>query len=370
MLAVAVAAVVNVVEHGVDGAKAPPALPPTLAATTEAEPGPAVTEPPEADLAAVELPEGVRRSGGTLWWATGGCAVGTADLATGELRTRPDAHCRLWASPADGFAAAVTSRRSEALEGHGLIVLRPRPDGRETRLGHTPGYIEGDVAWSPDGLQLAVCSATRTRVVVDLIPPMKGPSHLRGRCFPAWLPDGRLVTAEPSTLRVLAGDGVLAGPELARALLPATRAGAVRAFSALAAARGLVAVALVTARPHELLPDAAAIAVLGEDGRVVYRARLRPGVFPTGLGLAPDGSAVWYYDAGAGSAVLVSMPGGRRLPYFDVRRFAWSPDGRWLAVAGRSAIEVFSWPDGSLAATIPVAAADLAWAGPQSSASR
>jgi hypothetical protein len=44
-----------------------------------------------------------------------------------------------------------------------------------------------------------------------------------------------------------------------------------------------------------------------------------------------------------------------------VRAFAWSPDGRWLAVAGRTSVYLVRTRDWTVLVSLPVATRDLAW---------
>jgi WD40 repeat protein len=44
-----------------------------------------------------------------------------------------------------------------------------------------------------------------------------------------------------------------------------------------------------------------------------------------------------------------------------VRAFAWSPDGRWLAVAGRASVYLVRTRDWTVLVSLPVATRDLAW---------
>ena len=60
-------------------------------------------------------------------------------------------------------------------------------------------------------------------------------------------------------------------------------------------------------------------------------------------------------------APIVSIPGGRRVPIFDARWVAWSPDGSQVATATEQGIVLRRWPDGQELARIPVDAADVSW---------
>jgi hypothetical protein len=132
--------------------------------------------------------------------------------------------------------------------------------------------------------------------------------------------------------------------------------------SALASGGDRLAVGLVGLGEPDPLPKASALAVLDADGDVVFEARLFPQTsLPAAVGLAPDGSALWYRDIGNDRTVVLSLPGARRLSFFAARWFAWSPEGRYLAAARRDAIALLAWPQMARRASIPVDATQIAW---------
>jgi hypothetical protein len=96
-------------------------------------------------------------------------------------------------------------------------------------------------------------------------------------------------------------------------------------------------------------------------GEIEFSALLPPDRLPTAIGLAPDGSAFWYFDAARSTAVLVRLPGGQRPEPFDAHWLSWSPDGRYLAAATGRGIVLSRWPDGEEIAVLPVQALDVTW---------
>jgi hypothetical protein len=122
-----------------------------------------------------------------------------------------------------------------------------------------------------------------------------------------------------------------------------------------------LAAAFVAVTGKQLLPEAAAVAVVTTAGEIVFSAPLPPDRLPTAIGLAPDGSGLWYFDAARSAAVLLQLPGGRQREPIGARWFSWSPDGRYLAAATRDGIVLSRWPDGDDVAVLPVRASDVTW---------
>lgn len=357
LAALVVAATVNFVQGG-------PAEETSSRATTEAPP-PVVTGELDTDVPGVlprilPLPAELRDEGGVVWWASTDCKAAALTLSSGAVTRLGGEDCRIWPSPAGTAALAVKARRSAALEGRGLSLVTLGGERRDVL--HSPGFIGSEVAWSSDGTRAALCVGTRDGTVVDAYRTVPGErDRVAGACVPAWLGDGRLAVSYAGPVSIEVAGRSVFGPDEARALLPSVGRHERRAISALAASGDRLVVGLVVTSDVRLLPSSAAVAVLGPDGRIEFSARLREDVLPTAVGLAPDGSALWYHDAGQGRAVIVSIPGGRRVPIFDARWVAWSPDGSQLATATEDGIALRRWPDGQELARIPVDAADVSW---------
>ena len=347
----------NVVQDG--PGQAPPPLPTTDAAPT------VVTDRLDADASGelpriLPLPAELRDEGGVVWWSSTDCRAGGLTLSSGAVTRIAGEYCRIWPAPKGDAAFAVTARRAAALEGRGLAYVSL--DGDRRVVFHTSGFIGSEVAWSPDGAQAAVCIGTRDGTVVDVYRAVPGGRDgIPQACTPAWLGDGRLAVSSAGPVSIEVGGRLVLGPDEARELLPSIGKGERRAVSALGASGDRLVVALVAASDVRLLPSSAAVAVIGGDGQIEFAARLPRDVLPAAIGLAPDGSAFWYYEAGEARAVIVSIPGGRRVPVFDARWVAWSPDGSHIATATDEEIVLRRWPDGREVAVIPVVAADVSW---------
>ncbi len=255
----------------------------------------------------------------------------------------------------------MTARRAAALEGRGLEYITL--GGQESVIQHTPGFIGSEVAWSIDGGSTAVCIGSREGTVVDLFVEVPGERRdVADRCFPAFLASGRLAVAAAGPARIeLDARTIVDAAAIAR-LLPTRPKGFRRAVSALSARGETLVAGLVSVSGRRLLPASSALAVFDAAGRVAFTLPLFPAeTLPAAVGLSPAGDAVWYYDAGEGQAIVVAVPGGRRLSFFQARWIAWSPDGRYLAAATSGGISLRRWPAGDEVAVVPVDAADLSW---------
>jgi hypothetical protein len=362
LIAILVAAIVNVIESG-SSEEPVRATGTTEAHLDEHAPGPPdADELPEQLPALIPLPGQLREAGGTLWWSSVDCRAGILELGSGAVARVPGEHCRIWPSLDGSRAVALSARRSDALDGRGLVYLVPA-NASERVVAHTPGTIGSEVAWSPDESSFAVCLATREGTVVDVLRFLPGgPESLPGGCFPAWLGDGRLALAFQRPVSVRVGETQLLGPEDAAQLLPSVPEGSEPAVSALFGLGDHLVVGLAVVSPVRLLPAAAAVVVLGAGG-IEFQARLTPaGTLPAVVGLSPTGDALWYLDASENRAVLLSVPGGRRLlTNLQARWIAWSPGGRYLAAASELGIRILTWPGGEELVVVPVDASSVAW---------
>jgi len=289
------------------------------------------------------------------------CTIGSVDLSSGSVVTSRRKHCRVWPAPDGESAVALAEPRSSALSGMGLDLLDER-GRREVVVRHTPGFLGSEIAWGPDGRAFAVCFATRRGTTVDVIGAGGRRLARRPGCFPAWLTSGGLVTASgpPGTLEV--DRRPFPGARQLGDLLPAPRRGESVHVSAVASGAGRLGVAVVALRRTRTVPASAAIALFSEAGRTEFAGRLESRSLPVIVGVAPDGRGLWYYEATDGMAVVLQAPGWDRFRLPGARWVSWSPSGTFLAAATDQEIRLLDWPSGNEVATIPVDAADVAWA--------
>lgn len=362
LVVLAVAATVNVVRSR----GGPATLPPGPGRTNATVPDTAETTPEktvtEGELPAIlPLPGELREEGGILWWSDEDCRAGSADLGSGSVEPLSAEHCRLWPAPDGAHAVAVAANRADGLEGRGLVLFEGR-GGLGTVVRHEPGFLASELAWAPDGQTFAACLGTGKGATLDVRPLEGAGLHGEGLCFPAWAGGRGLAAVELRPLSVtLAGEPVLDRDAMAE-LLPSVPSQAHREVSALAGGTdGQLAVALVAVSDTRLLPFLGVLVVVSREGSIELAAELAEGVLPTAVGFAPDGSALWYLDAGTGAARVISIPSGGPAEVPEARWLAWSPSGRYLAAATEEGLVVSSWPGLERIAVIPVVANDISW---------
>lgn len=223
----------------------------------------------------------------------------TLDGAAPTLLTLPERLSYLTLSPNGAAMAAVRENRDLALVDLPAGTVRLVP-GMPSGAG-TPGTVPEDVAWSPDGARLlytGVSGSTQPLAVFEISLAGGGPRFVAFGARAQWIEQDRLLAWECGPRQPLdTGGGVCVDrPDAASPAVPYPRAS---------------------------------------------RALPRPG---TGE-LALAGIDTDEYPALEG---VVTFPGGRevRVPG-RVTSMAWSPDGRWLAVATSPFPSPFSrgeWP--------------------------
>jgi hypothetical protein len=365
-VALAVAALVNFVQSTSEPESAKP---PPAAEQTETQPTDTGGALPGVLPEIIPLPGELRQAGGLLWWAGGECEARVLELSSGAVTGVSGRRCRIWPQP-HGASAAVPVSEGEAGADPslaGLAILDyPAPEGERVlggsaELRHSPGFVASEVVWAPRGERVAVCVVGDEGPVVDVLRADGArSSSIENACFPAFLADGRLAVVRGSASIELGGQP-LVGEATAEALLPSVSEQARRLVTSLGSGRGRVVAGYAAIDPSQGVPTSAAVAVLEPDGTIEFSAHLRPDALPAATGLAPDGSAVWYYDATSGVAVVLEIPGGRRLQPFRARWLSWSPDGDYLAAATDDGIGVYTWPDERQVAEINTRADILTW---------
>jgi hypothetical protein len=266
--------------------------------------------------------------------------------------------CRVWASPSSPLAVVATSRGERAdLRELSLIDLDdPSDDGR------TLGSARGEVAWSPDGGQIAWCSLEGATSVLEL---ESGARREVPGCDPAYAPDGALLTRPDGEAELWRdGEPLLTADDLGRGFEPGTT-GPVELVEYDVSRDG--AIAATVARP---LPTGTSVVLeLWRDGSLGASFDL-PAVHGPGntrfggfLRFSPAGNELAVgYTPGAGALTLVDLDLERLvIPEIDQSGLTWSPDGAWLALAVGDEIHVYGATKDEPTYVLPIAAQSIAW---------
>lgn len=249
-----------------------------------------------------------------------------------------------------------------------LLVDSPRgpwvvhADGSKRLLGD---YAQS--AWSPHGLFVAVTSRHQLATVDPEGNVHWTLSRLGPVRDPVWSPDGyRIAYLDGGELRVVAGDGTEDRP-LAKhvaVVAPAWQPGELHRLAFLDASGRVEVVQTDSGRPvfrvspgpgviglawsadgdRLLVVRRSELRVFDRQGSLLWQAPAQAGMHVRAGIPAPDGkrvTAVFSSRSGAQSEVFLLGPGGEKKRLFaGLGRFGavvYSPDGRWLLVAWRSA---------------------------------
>jgi WD40-like Beta Propeller Repeat len=274
----------------------------------------------------------------------------------------PPVDCGLWAPP-EGDFAAVSLAPALGLRGHRLALLRlTDPPTVHDELG----IARGEPSWSDDGQAIAWCAEDGDTV---LYTPGTGARERVAGCRPNITPDGSVLTRSAAPLGSTlyeGGEALLRPRELLRAF-PADSDGPLDVVGYDRREDGLLAVVVVRfetgRRPRRLLE-------LWRGGRLVEAILLPELTLPAGTGRLGD-----RVEFGpTGNEIAVAYPGaGKQMVVVDLRRgevvveprnqhgFAWSPDGRWLAISTGEEIRLHGPRRGDAVYVLPVGAAAIAW---------
>lgn len=319
--------------------------------------------PRDEELTGPDTPPGGALPGLLVVVTGDGCRLRIIDLAGPTLGAEgPRTDCGLWLPP-DGALAAVSQPWVPGTPSpySGIALARLTDPPEHVR---DVGLAAGEVTWSPDATQLALCG-TRSRTVV--YEAAGGAENEVVGCGPRFVPDGSLLT---SPARVF-GDQLFRDGEVeldALDLLRGFDASAAGDLDVLAydeTEDGLLVVSVLRFEPLgsrtvlELWQDGAMLAGVELPRRFGVGSR-RFGEYlrfsPTGTSLAVGPSAA------RDSMTFVDMR--LRRPSLELsyqRGFAWSPDGQWLAVALDDEIVIYSTNSSEAVYRLPLAAAALGW---------
>jgi hypothetical protein len=130
-------------------------------------------------------------------------------------------------------------------------------------------------------------------------------------------------------------------------------------ITALAAHDGQIAVGLATAGKYGTVGTPAGFAVV-IGGQVRFTEPVIGSGTVSECGFGPNGS-VWYESAPSNQVELAGEGGMSDKIPTTARRYAWSTDSVFVAVAEPTSIEVFNWHTGQGASIRGISAHDLAW---------
>lgn len=291
----------------------------------------------------------LQQAGGVLWWIGRGCELERITMSTLAAESPQLRVCRAWPSP-DG-AVVLGQGRPRA-----PIVLLSGSSMRELKRTAVRGRVEG-VTWTTDSQYAAACTSDRRHGIrVQLLAaPFRRSATVGYHCTSAFTPagatltsDGHAVYENGSSLR------------LGRALeIAAGRPRHGYLVTALTATSAGLAVAVAPVDPNDPNAQFAILVLNRETGSSsTFRTNLRT----SGLAAAPDGSAFWYEQA-RGHDVLQSLrPGGVPAGAPPIAAsYAWSPDGRYLAVALQDWVKVFDRRTGATGSIGAMDPRSLTW---------
>jgi hypothetical protein len=320
--------------------------------------------PPPRNPPAYVRPEVLRAAGGRLWWSDQNCEAGQFDLDSSLHFTPVDGqHCRIWPTPSGGQALATSGPPSQLVVTHYLDVIDGETARFVGRVHHPAGYLNSNVSWDAEGRRAAYCVRTAggDRVAISHagLREIDRP-HIPG-CDPVWSSDGKLLVARGG--RVYENGRPLPRPHESGG--PVRDNDRFSQITAMASAGNYLAVAM--AKNGGLGQPAPPYVVSVLDRSTGEWMFARPGESGplSAVGIAPDGSGVWYFDSLSRAVSLTQIANGPtlspRIPTSGVRAYAWSPDGTAVAVALSDRVVVIPL-DGSPTGIINnVSVHDLVW---------
>lgn len=296
----------------------------------------------------------LRQASGTIWWVQRGCSVGRMEMPAGRIALGPAHHCHLWPSPA-GRVALASQDDPESPRPPGSLALLGGPGLEPTAVLGVRSDAVSRVSWSADGSVAAFCvSRGQARFILTVTVSRYGVSGpILGRCTSTWS-GMALVTADDKY--VYSGNH--------RLPLSHLTAGRPLDYDVPAIAATPVGLAIVLQRrlPANAGPQPAMLAVVNSRGDLIRVDQLPAGPVRA-IFASPDGAwLVVQYGTGEEARMLPLAAAGRPSAVPErARDYAFSPDGRFVAVALRSGLKIVDLRTFGSAAFSDVDATSLAW---------
>jgi hypothetical protein len=274
----------------------------------------------------------------------------------------PPVDCGLWVPPA-GETGAISLEPALGFRGSRIALLQLT---EPLLVSDELAVARGEPSWSDDGDALAWCAEDGNTVVY--LPQPRRRERVTG-CRPTITPDGSVLTRSASPLAsTLLEDGepLLRRKDFLEGF-PADSDGPLDVVGFDQREDGLLAVVAVRfeagRRPRRVLQL--------WDGSHLEESILLPELtLPAGTGrlgdrveFGPTGRevAVAYRGAGKQMALVDLDRGEVVVEPRNQHGFAWSPDGRWLAISTGEEIRIHGPNRGAPVYVIPVGAAAIAW---------
>ncbi len=305
------------------------------------------------------LPQGVF---GHLW-ATNGCALSVVALPNLDVRRAPGAHCRVWPD-SGGTIAAVTdgALSSQGVDRRLTVLDASGPTLRVTgEIAYPRGVLASPVAWRDTATALFCVQTPGGRVLADATRARRwGVEYETQGCLPQPAGDNLWVAHR--------GRLVYNGVPLER-VFGASFADIVRwppdqvAITALTVTGNVVATGIGRLEHGVPRPPFALVETDLRRRRSVS-VRLGSGSAIEAIGVAPGGQGAWVTSEDGTGAELVPSVSGKTVPAGvpdHAEAFAWSPDGRYLAVAQPGGVAFYDLLTGARTPLPGVAADTLSW---------
>jgi hypothetical protein len=316
---------------------------------------------------AVSRSDVLRTAGGTIWWVDRACRIWQLHLPDGGRVRGGAGHCHVWPSPS-GRVALASQDDPQSPRPPASLKLLAR-DGRHVIgvIGVRSDSVSPGVTWTPDSSAVAFCTEGGQRRAVEVVrvparsglgvPGQQFARVVGGRCQPAFMLDSSLATSDGGHV-YFDGQRLSLGRVLARAIGGGPANLSVTAMTA--SPSGLV-MAVARSRPLGV-DEQALLATVRSDGALIRVDRPPRGVID-GISASPDGAWLSIEYAFSGQVRLIplnttSLPA--RVPEVT-RSLAWSPDGRFVAVALSGELRIVDLVTGAGTSLPEVRPTSLAW---------